>query len=75
MELDRQAFDLGVSLEEALGPQLSGIRYPCVVKPLALSGSRGVIRADSDGEHVRRWNSGSDCGPGRSNERVLGEQL
>ena len=41
-----------VSLEEALGPQLSGIRYPCVVKPLALSGSRGVIRADSDGELV-----------------------
>ncbi len=27
----------------ALGPQ---IRFPCVVKPLSLSGSRGVIRAD-----------------------------
>jgi hypothetical protein len=39
-----------VSLEEALGPQLSGIHYPCVVKPLALSGSRGVIRADSAAE-------------------------
>ena len=25
----------------------SGIRYPCVVKPLGLSGSRGVIRADT----------------------------
>jgi ATP-grasp domain/L-amino acid ligase C-terminal domain 2/ATP-grasp N-terminal domain len=24
-----------------------GVRYPCVVKPLVLSGSRGVIRADS----------------------------
>ena len=41
-----------VSLEKALGPQLSGIHYPCVVKPLALSGSRGVIRADSAGELV-----------------------
>ncbi len=37
---------------KALGPQLSGIRYPCVVKPLALSGSRGVIRADNAGELV-----------------------
>ncbi len=26
------------------------VRYPCVVKPLGLSGSRGVIRADSRGE-------------------------
>jgi biotin carboxylase len=41
-----------VSLEEALGSQLSGIHYPCVVKPLALSGSRGVIRADNAGELV-----------------------
>jgi biotin carboxylase len=41
-----------VSLEAALGPQLSAIRYPCVVKPLALSGSRGVIRADSAWELV-----------------------
>ena len=28
---------------DALGP---GLEFPCVVKPLALSGSRGVIRAD-----------------------------
>jgi biotin carboxylase len=27
-------------------------RFPCVVKPLGLSGSRGVIRADSPGELV-----------------------
>jgi phosphoribosylaminoimidazole carboxylase (NCAIR synthetase) len=26
------------------------VRYPCVLKPLGLSGSRGVIRADSAGE-------------------------
>ncbi len=27
--------------------QIRTLRYPCVVKPLALSGSRGVIRADN----------------------------
>lgn len=26
------------------------VRYPCVVKPLGLSGSRGVIRADNSGQ-------------------------
>ena len=35
-----------VELGRALGSQLSGVEYPCVVKPLALSASRGVIRAD-----------------------------
>lgn len=29
-----------------LGDQGSGIGFPCIVKPLGLSGSRGVIRAD-----------------------------
>ncbi len=28
------------------------VNYPCVVKPLRLSGSRGVIRADTPGEFV-----------------------
>ena len=28
------------------------VEYPCVVKPLRLSGSRGVIRADNPGEFV-----------------------
>jgi biotin carboxylase len=41
-----------VSLDAPLGSQLSGVQYPCVVKPLALSGSRGVIRADSARELV-----------------------
>ncbi len=27
-----------------------GVRYPCVVKPLVLSGSRGVVRADDAGQ-------------------------
>jgi biotin carboxylase len=30
----------------------SQIEYPCVVKPLRLNGSRGVIRADNPGEFV-----------------------
>lgn len=29
------------------------VRYPCVVKPLSLSGSRGVIRANTNQEFVR----------------------
>ena len=35
-----------VALRRPLAPQLVGVEYPCVVKPLALSASRGVIRAD-----------------------------
>ena len=35
-----------VELGRPLGPQLAGVGFPCVVKPLALSASRGVIRAD-----------------------------
>jgi len=34
--------DLGAPLE----PQLQALMYPCVIKPVALAGSRGVIRAD-----------------------------
>ncbi len=32
------------------GPEISGISFPCVVKPIAMSASRGVIRADDSGE-------------------------
>src|SRR5437588_4255761 len=32
------------------------VTYPCVVKPLRLSGSRGVIRANSPGEFVAAFN-------------------
>ena len=35
-----------VDLRRPLGPQLAGVAFPCVVKPLAMSASRGVIRAD-----------------------------
>jgi biotin carboxylase len=35
-----------VSLSTDPGALLDHVRYPCVVKPVALSGSRGVMRAD-----------------------------
>lgn len=35
-----------VDLAQPLAPQLDEISFPCVVKPVALSASRGVIRAD-----------------------------
>ena len=35
-----------VDLRRPIAPQLDGIEFPCVVKPLAMSASRGVIRAD-----------------------------
>jgi biotin carboxylase len=37
----------------AAGP--TQVEFPCVLKPLALSGSRGVIRADGPGEFVRAF--------------------
>jgi biotin carboxylase len=39
-----------LDLARALRPQLGGLDYPCVVKPVALSGSRGVIRVESEVE-------------------------
>lgn len=44
-------------LSDALDAQLAAIEFPCVVKPLSLSGSRGVIRADNRaelGDAIRR---------------------
>lgn len=43
-----------IDLPIAADPRVFGsaIPYPCVVKPLALSGSRGVIRADSSDQLV-----------------------
>ena len=35
-----------IDLEAALPPQFADVVYPCVVKPIALSASRGVIRAN-----------------------------
>ena len=36
-----------IELTKPLRPQLSRLFYPAVIKPLALSGSRGVLRVDS----------------------------
>jgi biotin carboxylase len=35
-----------VDLDAPLTEQLQGIEFPCLIKPLAMSASRGVIRAD-----------------------------
>ena len=36
-----------VELSQPLDPQLESVQFPCVIKPVALSASRGVIRADN----------------------------
>lgn len=36
-----------ISLKKPLTPQIAGFGWPCVIKPLNLSASRGVIRADN----------------------------
>lgn len=36
-----------IDLRRPRPPQIAGVDYPCVVKPLALAASRGVIRADT----------------------------
>jgi len=41
-----------VPLEPLPEPSLLGIQYPCVLKPLSLSASQGVIRADNRGEFL-----------------------
>lgn len=38
-----------INLAESLSSQIGDFGFPCVVKPLSLSGSRGVIRADNRG--------------------------
>jgi formate-dependent phosphoribosylglycinamide formyltransferase (GAR transformylase) len=41
-----------VSLDPMPEPALLGIRYPCVLKPLSLSASQGVVRANNREEFV-----------------------
>lgn len=36
-----------IDLRQPLAPQCAMVNYPCVLKPLALSASRGVIRVDN----------------------------
>jgi biotin carboxylase len=46
-----RAFDLAGGPEAAAGE----VEYPCVLKPLVLSGSRGVIRADDPAAFASAW--------------------
>ena len=49
-----------VDLRRPIGPQLAGVEFPCVVKPLALSASKGVIRADDlPGLEAACWRTGA----------------
>ena len=41
------------SLDDERGSVVNGIEYPCVIKPLALSGSQGVIRVDTAEEFIQ----------------------
>ena len=41
-------FDFKLSIED----QLSGLPWPCVLKPLNMTASRGVIRADNEAEFI-----------------------
>ena len=43
------------SVEDDVEAAAAGASYPCVLKPLALSASRGVIRADTPEEFGRAW--------------------
>ena len=42
-------------VEEDPAAAATAVRYPCVLKPLHLSASRGVIRADSPAEFSAAW--------------------
>jgi len=42
-----------IDLTQPLDAQAASVSYPCVIKPLALSASRGVIRANNAAEFVR----------------------
>ena len=41
------------SLDDERGALANGIQYPCVIKPLTLSGSQGVIRVDTADEFIQ----------------------
>lgn len=41
-----------IDLGKALQAQMAGLPWPCVIKPLNMSASRGVIRADNEAEFI-----------------------
>lgn len=63
-------------------PIADEIAYPCVVKPVDLSGSRGVIRADDPGSFIAAFRrvasivrSPELCPPGREPQPILVEDF
>ncbi|MCG9130506.1 ATP-grasp domain-containing protein [Candidatus Poribacteria bacterium] len=72
-------YDDAVEIAQKLGTDIP-ITFPCVIKPLSLSASRGVIRADTPAEFVEAFqrttkllhalqettNAGGDCNPDSS---------
>jgi biotin carboxylase len=51
----RQPGFVVVSIGDDPGVVAAAARYPCVLKPLVLSASRGVIRANAETEFVTAW--------------------
>ncbi len=45
-----------INLDSTLPPKPKQVKFPCVIKPLAFSGSRGVIRANNPSEFVQACN-------------------
>ena len=66
-----------VALKPAPEPALLGITYPCVLKPMSLSASQGVIRADSReeflaaAERIKRLLESPDLAPKQESARQL----
>lgn len=54
-----------IHLDRPVPPQMAGLPWPCVIKPLNLSASRGVIRADNAQEFI------DAC---RRSEAIIAEQ-
>jgi biotin carboxylase len=68
-----------LDLTVAIVPQLQGLELPCVVKPLSLSASRGVIRADTQQQvqaacqRIQSIVRGEDLAEGYASSHVLVE--
>ena len=41
-----------IDISKPLARQMSGLPWPCVIKPVNMSASRGVIRANNEGEFI-----------------------
>lgn len=66
-----------ISLDAVLQPQLAALNYPVVIKPVSLSASRGVIRADDEAgciqaiERIRQILIGEEQLPADEKNRLL----